>query len=266
MTKDPILLVERIAALEARISELGGYLRSALEYLSSDPQSSLTKSRISLEKLLLALYRNLMKREPSRPMIGDILADKTFAANIPRRILFRMYAIRDMSNLGPHGGDVVMADAARVMNDLVDVLDWYVINYDSSAIQTKSTFESQESIEILHQLKSKFPHYIRPGIASVRFSQTQDRCFLEVHTADLDGGYLQNEAIKRDDLAFITDEGGADSLFFDPSRAISANAQRFVAEFDELSIINCTDLFTEEATMIYDHWRRYGQLPPRMTH
>jgi hypothetical protein len=59
-------------------------------------------------------------------MIGDMMTDKTFMATIPRRIAARMNAIRDMSNLGPHGEEVDLSDARRVMADLIEVLEWYV--------------------------------------------------------------------------------------------------------------------------------------------
>src|ERR1700730_18210053 len=95
VTDEQQALADRIAALEARVAELGTFLRAAVGYLSSDPASSLTKSRVILEKVLLALYRGTMKKEPSRPMIGDMLADKAFMATIPRRIATRMNAIRD---------------------------------------------------------------------------------------------------------------------------------------------------------------------------
>lgn len=134
-------LVERVATLKPRLPQLGlgsrlpelsTYLNSALEYLSSDPQSSLTKMRIVLEKMLLAHYRSKMEKEPPRPMIGDMLSEKIFIASIPRRVFYRMQSIKDMSNLGPHGEEVECADAIRVMRDLLDVLEWYVDAYPAT--------------------------------------------------------------------------------------------------------------------------------------
>jgi hypothetical protein len=119
-------LADRVAALEARVAELASLLQSAIQYLSSDPASSLTKSRLVLEKVLIALYRWEMDKLPARPMIRDFLADKAFIATIPRRIAARMTAIRDLSNLGPHGEEVNATDAKRVMVDLIEVLEWYV--------------------------------------------------------------------------------------------------------------------------------------------
>jgi hypothetical protein len=103
------------------------------------------------------------------------------------------------------------------------------------------------SVEILPTLKAKYPHYIRADITSVRFSQDGKRCYLEVHTVETVGGYLQNEAMKRDDLGFISDGNGP---FFDPSRPITENVRRFVEEFDEISIVNCTDLFRPDVAAV----------------
>jgi Domain of unknown function (DUF4145) len=256
-------LADRIAAVETRVAEIASYLRSALQYLSTDPQSSLTKSRVVLEKVLLSLYRTAMKKEPPRPMIGDMLSDKNFTASIPKRIVARMNAVRDMSNLGPHGGEVEAIDAVRVMRDLVDVLEWYVANYDPICLVPEDR-QTRQALEILPHLKSKYPRYLRPEIISVRFIQSDDRCHLEVTTVDHVGESLLDETSKRTDLAFIAGGAGADDRFFSPMRPITENAHRFVAEFDEISIINCTDLFSEDAAMRIDEfWREHGRTPDR---
>lgn len=261
MTNEQQVLADRITALEARVAELGSFLHSAFGYLSSDPASSLTKSRTILEKVLLALYRGAMKKEPSRPMIGDMLADKAFMANIPRRIAARMNAVRDMSNLGPHGEEVNAADAIRVMRDLIDVLEWYVVHHDPSC-QVAGGPATRQSLEILPQLREKYPRYLRPEIASVRFVQSQDRCYLEITTADRVNDYLMDETSKRTDLAFISAGSEEDDALFSPARSITENAHRFVSDFDVVSIINCTDLFTHEAaTRIDAHWQQYGVIP-----
>jgi hypothetical protein len=264
MTGEQKALADRIAALEARVAEIGSFLYSAIGYLSSDPASSLTKSRIILEKVLLALYRGTMKKEPPRPMIGDMLADKVFVANIPRRITARMNAIRDMSNLGPHGEEVDATDAIRVMRDLIDVLEWYVVNHDPSC-QAAGSPAARQFLEILPQLRKKYPRYLRPEITSVRFVQSQDRCWLEITSADRVNDSLENETSKRTDLAFISGGSGDDDAFFSAGRSITENAHRFVSDFDVVSIINCTDLFTHEAgTRIDAHWQQYGIVSDRV--
>jgi hypothetical protein len=258
MTDEQQALADRIAALEARVAELGSFLHLALGYLSSDPASSLTKSRVVLEKVLLALYRGAMKKEPARPMIGDMLSDKAFTGMIPRRIAARMNAIRDMSNLGPHGEEVHATDAIRVMRDLIDVLEWYVVHHDPGCQITVGQ-ASRQALEILPQLRAKYPRYLRPNITSVRFVQSQDRCYLEITTDERIREDLMDETSKRTDLAFISNSSRDDDVMFNPARSITENASRFVSDFDVVGIINCTDLFTHEAAMRIDaHWQKYG--------
>jgi len=217
-----------------------------------------------LEKLLLALYRDTMKKDPPRPMIGEMLSDKTFTASIPRRIVARMNAIRDMSNLGPHGGEVDATDAVRVMRDLIDVLEWYVVNYDPSCLVPGSR-EARQTLEILPQLRDKYPLYLRPEIISAKFTQSADRCHLEITTTEQVNDDLLDETTKRTDLAFIAGGTGSDDRFFSPTSPITENAHRFVSDFDEISIINCTDLFTPEAARrIDDYWREHGHTPDRV--
>jgi hypothetical protein len=197
-------------------------------------------------------------------MIGDMLADKAFIATIPRRIATRMNAIRDMSNLGPHGEQVDASDAIRVMRDLIDVLEWYVVHYDPSC-QVAGGPVARQSLEILPQLLLKYSRYLRPEITAVRFVQSQDRCYLEITTADRVNDYLVDETSKRADLAFISGGSGDDDPFFSPGRSITENAHRFVSDFDVVSIINCTDLFTHEAaTRIDAHWQQYGVVSDRV--
>lgn len=116
-------------------------------------------------------------------MIGDMLADKPFVATIPRRIAARMNAIREMSNLGPHGEAVDRADAVRVIRDLLDVLEWYVVQRDPIG-RTVMGHEDRQSLEILPQLREKYPRYLRPEIISVKFVQSPNRCHLEITTVD----------------------------------------------------------------------------------
>ena len=255
-------LSDRISRIETFLAELSVYLHASLDYVASDPQSSLTKCRIVLEKVLRCIYAQEMQRQPTGAMVGNILSDKDFVGRLPRRMLARMNAIRDIANLGPHGGEVESGDAVRAVRDLVDVLEWFVCNYDASALQQTqppTVYARAQTIEILPQLQSQYSAYLRPNITSVKFGQLADRCFLETTTAQSQGD-LYNETVRREDLGFIADE--PEDLFFKPTCPIYESAERFVSEFDEISIINCTDLFTEvAATMIYDYWTEHGVTP-----
>jgi hypothetical protein len=128
----------KVDDLEGRVIKLGQAftvfsedLRFAFHYIHSDSASSLTKSRMLMEKLLLGIFRIEMGSEPRRPLLGEMLADNQFTRNIDRRIVSRMNAIRDMGNLGPHGERVLPTDAAKVLDDLCEVLDWYLQKYGS---------------------------------------------------------------------------------------------------------------------------------------
>jgi hypothetical protein len=122
-------LERRVGRLEKTLTDISEELRLALRYVRPDAGSSLTKSRMILEKILLQVYTSELSREPRKPLLGEMLADNQFTRKIDRRILSRMNAIRDMGNLGPHGEAVEASDAARVLEDLCEVLDWYLPRY-----------------------------------------------------------------------------------------------------------------------------------------
>jgi hypothetical protein len=122
-------LENRVSKLEKALSSFSEELRLALRYIQPDAASSLTKSRIVLEKLLITIYTAEMGQGPRKPLLGDIIADNQFTRRIERRILSRMNAVRDMGNLGPHGEPVEPNDAARVLDDLCEILNWYLRRY-----------------------------------------------------------------------------------------------------------------------------------------
>jgi hypothetical protein len=115
-----------VSKLERQFPTFAQELRLALRYIRTDAASSLTKSRIVLEKLLLSVYTAVMGQEPRKPMLGDMLNDNQFTRTIERRILSRMHSVRDMGNLGPHGEAVEPNDAARVLEDLCEILEWHL--------------------------------------------------------------------------------------------------------------------------------------------
>jgi pterin-4a-carbinolamine dehydratase len=122
-------LEARVRHLEGALPPYGASLRFALDYIGSDAASSLTKSRTVMEKVLAAIYTAEMGHAPRKPLLGEILTENQFTRKIDRRILTRINAIRDMGNLGPHGEEVNASDAARVLEDLCTVLEWYLTHY-----------------------------------------------------------------------------------------------------------------------------------------
>lgn len=116
----------RVAKLEQAAVRFATELRLALRYVESDAGSSLTKSRIVLERVVIDVYVAEMGREPRKPMLAEMLLDNQFTRKLERRIVARMNAIRDLANLGPHGEAVESSDAAKVLDDLCEVLEWYL--------------------------------------------------------------------------------------------------------------------------------------------
>src|SRR5579862_4705371 len=125
-------LEARIQRVEQGVPMFAQSLRAALGYIDSDPGSSLTKSRIVMEKLLIEVFTTEMGKDPRKPLLAEMLTDNQFTRKIDRRILARMNSIRDMGNLGPHGEPVEPNDAARVLEDLLTVIEWYMQRYPQS--------------------------------------------------------------------------------------------------------------------------------------
>ena len=119
-------LHRRVSRLEKELVSFSEELRRALDYMHDDAASSLTKSRMILEKLVLKIYLAEMGKEPRKPLLGEMLAENQFTRTIERRILSRMNAIRDLGNLGPHGEHVDARDATHVLDNLCEVLEWYL--------------------------------------------------------------------------------------------------------------------------------------------
>jgi hypothetical protein len=135
-------LEARVRKIEQEFAAFAQEIRLAYRYIRPDAASSLTKSRIVMEKLLLKVYKAEMGKEPRKPLLGDMLADNQFTRKIDRRILSRMNAIRDMGNLGPHGESVQPNDAERVLDDLCTVLDWCLSRYASKMRKRRGSSEA----------------------------------------------------------------------------------------------------------------------------
>jgi hypothetical protein len=118
-------LAARVNDLSGTVPSYAGELKFALRYIDEDAGSSLTKSRLVLERLVFTIFTSTMAREPKMAFLKDMLADNQFTRKLERRILSRMNAIRDMANLGPHGEAVQPDDAEQVLENLCDVLEWH---------------------------------------------------------------------------------------------------------------------------------------------
>jgi TolB-like protein/protein involved in temperature-dependent protein secretion len=152
-------LEERIKVLEKSFSTLStqlDQLKLALEYIQKDPQSSLTKSRVVLESILNRIYEIEMQKEPKKFEIGYILSDNQFTRKLEYRIISRMNSIRDMANLGPHfKGEVNSTDAVRVLDDLCEVIEWYMKRYENKDLAYTAIEDVKNKFEQKIDTKSK---------------------------------------------------------------------------------------------------------------
>lgn len=122
--------------------------------------------------------------------------------------------------------------------------------------------EKYQAVQLLPELRKRYPTELKKDILSVRFYHTKRACYLEI-TEDKNPDALNrepNELIAgsysgidyittRSSLAFIAGDilnDGDVSCFFQPTAPILDNAYNFLKEFDDESMLNCTDLFSVE--------------------
>lgn len=101
---------------------------------------------------------------------------------------------------------------------------------------------ANSGVEILSDLKRKYPMYLKPDFHSIKIVHSDDVVYLESVRYRHAG--LRDEVVERTDLAFICD---GDAELFPSSRSPEDNARLFVHQLDEYSMIHCTDLFTHDA-------------------
>lgn len=115
-----------------------------------------------------------------------------------------------------------------------------------------------EAVDITDLLVRKYPDHLKADIVSVRIVQPRERVWLEVTTEKTSrNGFMVDQTIKREDLAFISGVG-LDGLFFKREDHVQINAKKFVEEFDKYSIAMTTDLFKEEYCSQIDEEHRKG--------
>ena len=151
------------------------------------------------------------------------------------------------------GKEFFKIDVNTAINILRKKVEEFRMETELKTNGVNEIYDVYEAVEILGHLKRKYPNMIRDRIKSARIYQTRIRCYLEILEEDkLQEGRLVDQTIRRSDLAFIGElpddpEDEDVILLFNPRNKVTENARIFVEEFDSYSIINCTDLFTEEA-------------------
>lgn len=125
-------LKSKLDSLELYISDsIKENATFALSYALVDPKSSLNKSRNILETILNKIFVIEMQMEPKSNKLYDILKNNQFNKKIDRNIISRMNSIRDMGNLGSHGYLVTARDALDTLENVFEILEWYVKKYNN---------------------------------------------------------------------------------------------------------------------------------------
>ncbi len=101
---------------------------------------------------------------------------------------------------------------------------------------------ANSGVEILPDLKKKYPSYLKPHFHSVKIMHRDGVVYLESVRYRHVGS--RDEVVDRTDLAFVIN---GDSSMFPAERSPEDNARLFVHQLDEYSMIHCTDLFTLDA-------------------
>jgi hypothetical protein len=173
-------LQQRIRSLEGSFDQLSEQFRMAFHYSSKDPQASLNKVRIILEKIVRKIYAHEVGEEREDLMLGAALRDPRMKQAIERRILSKMHSIRSMSNLAVHGERVTANDAMKSIDNLCDVMDWYIGKYD--------TEEKKKGITLKKYLRPMIIAMIVLGIGVLGFVFYPFESTTEAQASQVDEG------------------------------------------------------------------------------
>lgn len=150
-------------------------------------------------------------------------------------------------NFGP-----LVDEATTIRNAIVHGeptgIDERKISELTKALEKITEFVSQYSIsvDILPDLRSLYPDWIRNDLTAVRIIQKDGRAFLET-TIRARAGAVRDEKIERADLGFISEESYSETNMFSTSRTAAENAEKFLEEMDPYSLMMITDLFGPSA-------------------
>ncbi len=95
-----------------------------------------------------------------------------------------------------------------------------------------------ESRNVISELSGKYPGYVRPNIVHIGFVHYENSVYLKSVTRDGEISLTDTEFIRGEKM---------DGEVFSLSKSPDHNADLLVTEFDPFSIINCFELFTEQA-------------------
>lgn len=160
----------RLARLESKVAGLAEHVTLAIAYQVGDPHASLNKTRSILERLLREAHRSRLGFVPKKATLGDLLANAQLMEGVEVRVCARMRSIQELGNLGSHLEHVTPDDAQRAVDDLVDVIDWFLKNHASE-------LEMENRAAIAAPIQDHFKE-LGQAIESLTKSQCQTLQFL----------------------------------------------------------------------------------------
>jgi len=244
---DPtVLFVDpRVTKLFEREDVFCHHLAAARAYVTKEPACSLDCSYRAIREILPKINPAAGNGLPGYPLPEYQLPGAPLLAHLPDKIRARIETVLSVASLAEGSGEPSADEARLVLSDVLDVLEWYVALYQSRCARPEPKVER---VELLPQLRAKYPGEMHFDLTSVIFEQDRHRCLLETtRVRRRHFGSFESRWIERTDLRFILSDVIRGKEYFDPGRPVTYNAAKFVAELDEYSIAVCTDLFNEEA-------------------
>lgn len=71
--------------------------------------------------------------EPKRAELGFLLQNNQITKKLGRRVAAILNNVREKGNLGAHGEAVEPRDAERVLDETLDVVDWFLERYGTAS-------------------------------------------------------------------------------------------------------------------------------------
>lgn len=144
---DKHTLEKRIKSLEKKSEDFDKILHLSLFYLESDPESSLSKTRTVLEKILIDCFIKEMGIPPKKKTIELIIGNTQFQRSIPKDILVAIRTVQGYGNIGVHHSTIVNSKTAyKAIFELIDVMEWYIEKYISIAEDNDQSINHKDDL------------------------------------------------------------------------------------------------------------------------
>lgn len=142
-------LKERIKKFNLSDQEIKRNLETALDLVETDPALSIARTRMTLEVIIKNIFKKNGKALPPSADIRSLLKTNFAFKSIEPRIMTRMHTIRSMGNLGIHSENVNNKDALMGLENLCDVMDWYIGKYPQKSESSKGPKKNKKNYLLL---------------------------------------------------------------------------------------------------------------------